>query len=107
RKGSTKRTWSGQGALAPPDGGWQPVGPTGEPFADDFPVPRALETAEIRGIVSAFTRAAARAHAAGFDVVEVHAAHGYLIHEFLSPLINRRTDAYGGPFENRARLCLE
>jgi 2,4-dienoyl-CoA reductase-like NADH-dependent reductase (Old Yellow Enzyme family) len=107
RKGSTKRPWSGQGALAPADGGWQPVGPTGEPFADDYPVPRKLETSEIAGIVRAFTGAAARARAAGFDVVEIHAAHGYLLHEFLSPLTNLRTDAYGGSFENRARLCLE
>jgi 2,4-dienoyl-CoA reductase-like NADH-dependent reductase (Old Yellow Enzyme family) len=107
RKGSTHRPWSGQGAVAPDDGGWQPVAPTEEPFADDYPVPRALDAAEIAEIVNAFKHAAVRAREAGFDVVEIHAAHGYMIHEFLSPLTNRRTDAYGGSFENRVRLCLE
>ena len=89
-------------------GGWQPVGPTAEPFATDYPVPRALTAAEIAAIVEAFrARGQARALAAGFDVVEIHAAHGYLIHEFLSPLVNTRTDEYGGSFDNRIRLCLE
>jgi 2,4-dienoyl-CoA reductase-like NADH-dependent reductase (Old Yellow Enzyme family) len=106
RKGSTKRPWAGQGALDPTDG-WQPVGPTAEPFADDYPVPRALDAASIRGIVDAFRQAARRALDAGFDLVEVHAAHGYLIHEFLSPLTNHRADQYGGSFDNRVRLSLE
>ncbi|OFW21479.1 MAG: oxidoreductase [Acidobacteria bacterium RIFCSPLOWO2_02_FULL_65_29] len=107
RKGSTKRPWFGQGRVDLADGGWQPVGPTDEPFADGYPVPHALSTAEIADIVAAYKRAARRALEAGFDVIEVHAAHGYLIHEFLSPLSNRRTDAYGGSFDNRMRLCLE
>jgi 2,4-dienoyl-CoA reductase-like NADH-dependent reductase (Old Yellow Enzyme family) len=83
------------------------VGPTSEPFADNYPVPRALRVDEIAGIVDAFRVAARRALEAGFDVVEIHAAHGYLIHEFYSPLVNTRTDEYGGSFENRVRLCLE
>jgi 2,4-dienoyl-CoA reductase-like NADH-dependent reductase (Old Yellow Enzyme family) len=107
RKGSTERPWEGQGAVAPAAGGWQPVGPTADPFAPGFPVPRPLEPEEIPTIVAAFRRAAERALEARFDVVELHAAHGYLIHEFLSPLSNRRADAYGGSFDNRIRLCVE
>src|SRR5205823_1185748 len=109
RKASTAPPWEGRAraAVGRDEGGWEPVGPTTEPFADGYPVPRALDTAEIRGIVDAFAAAARRARAAGFEVAEVHAAHGYLIHQFLSPLINTRTDRYGGSFENRTRLCLE
>jgi len=107
RKGSTVRPWEGGGRLASEQGGWQPVGPTATPFADSYPVPCPLSLAEIREIVAAFRAAARRALAAGFDVVELHAAHGYLIHEFLSPLVNTRADEYGGSFDNRARLCLE
>lgn len=107
RKGSTKRPWDGAGAVSPADGGWEPVGPTATPFADNYPVPRALSIDDINGVVEAFREAAFRARKCGFDVVEVHAAHGYLIHEFLSPLSNTRTDDYGGPFEHRIRLCLE
>jgi 2,4-dienoyl-CoA reductase-like NADH-dependent reductase (Old Yellow Enzyme family) len=107
RKGSTERPWDGQSAVRPEDGGWVPVGPTGEPFSPAYPVPRPLETLEIPGIVEAFRSAATRALHAGFDMVELHAAHGYLIHEFLSPLTNSRTDRYGGSFDNRIRLCLE
>jgi 2,4-dienoyl-CoA reductase-like NADH-dependent reductase (Old Yellow Enzyme family) len=107
RKGSMPRPWDGVRLIPPSDGGWEPCGPTADPFADGFPVPHALTAAEIRGVVDAFARAACRARAAGFDVVEVHAAHGYLLHEFLSPLSNRRTDEYGGSFDNRTRLCRE
>jgi 2,4-dienoyl-CoA reductase-like NADH-dependent reductase (Old Yellow Enzyme family) len=107
RKASTARPWEGGRAIAPADGGWEPVGPTGAPFADGYPVPRALTVAELAAVVSSFRTAAARARAAGFDVAEVHAAHGYLIHELLSPLINTRTDEYGGSYDNRVRLCLE
>ena len=107
RKGSTSRLWEGGRAVAPEDGGWQPVGPTGAAFADGYPVPRALETAELAAVVSSFRAAAARALSAGFDVVEIHAAHGYLIQEFLSPLVNTRADEYGGSYDNRVRLCLE
>jgi 2,4-dienoyl-CoA reductase-like NADH-dependent reductase (Old Yellow Enzyme family) len=101
------RPWDGVRVIPPRDGGWEPLGPTADPFADGFPIPHALDRSEIRSIVDAFARAACRAKAAGFDVVEVHAAHGYLLHEFLSPLSNKRTDEYGGSFDNRTRLCRE
>jgi 2,4-dienoyl-CoA reductase-like NADH-dependent reductase (Old Yellow Enzyme family) len=107
RKGSTPRPWDGHRAVQPEESGWVPVGPTDEPFSDTFPVPRPLKTQELPGIVDAFRSAARRAYHAGFDVVELHGAHGYLIHEFLSPLTNTRTDQYGGSFDNRIRLCLE
>jgi len=107
RKGSTRRPWSGQGAIPAEAGGWAVVGPTAEPFADNYPAPRALTSGEIAETVRAFADAARRARAAGFDVVEVHAAHGYLLHEFLSPLSNTRTDEYGGSFANRSRITLE
>ncbi|MQA29971.1 MAG: oxidoreductase [Luteitalea sp.] len=107
RKGSTYRPWSGSGSVPESAGGWQPIGPTDEPFAAHYPVPRAMTRADITETVKAFQQAARRALHTGFDVVEVHAAHGYLIHEFLSPLSNRRTDEYGGSFENRIRFCIE
>ena len=107
RKGSTARPWEGGREVPLSAGGWQPVGPTSEPFTPGYPVPRALTTSDIVSIVDAFRQAAGRARAAGFDVVEIHAAHGYLIHEFLSPLVNTRTDEYGGSYDNRVRLCLE
>jgi 2,4-dienoyl-CoA reductase-like NADH-dependent reductase (Old Yellow Enzyme family) len=110
RKASTLRPWEGdpiQRTIAPENGGWVPVGPTDEPFAAGYPVPRALDPPEIPDIVAAFRDAAGRALDAGFDVVELHAAHGYLIHEFLSPLVNARRDEYGGSYDNRVRLCLE
>ena len=107
RKGSTLRPWEGLGALPPGDGAWQPIGPTAEPFADNYPVPRPMTAGDVASLVDAFRQAARRALAAGFDVIEIHAAHGYLIHEFLSPVSNTRTDEYGGTFEKRIRLCLE
>ncbi len=107
RKASTYRPWSGHGLLPERRGGWQAVGPTYESFSEGYPVPRALSIPEIAGIVRAFADAARRALAAGFDVIEVHAAHGYLVHEFLSPLSNTRTDEYGGSLDNRLRFCLE
>ena len=107
RKGSTARPWDGGGRLGPDADGWQPVGPTAEPFAANYPVPHPLSVGEIGQIVAAFRAAAQRALAAGFDVIEIHGAHGYLIHEFLSPLINTRSDEYGGSFQHRARLCIE
>jgi 2,4-dienoyl-CoA reductase-like NADH-dependent reductase (Old Yellow Enzyme family) len=107
RKGSTSRPWEGSVAIASADGGWQPVGPTADPFSPTYPVPCPLSVSQIQALVAAFRTAARRALAAAFDVLELHAAHGYLIHEFLSPLINTRTDEYGGPFENRIRLCVE
>jgi 2,4-dienoyl-CoA reductase-like NADH-dependent reductase (Old Yellow Enzyme family) len=107
RKGSTRRPWEPPGAVPLDQGGWQPVGPGTEAFTAGYPVPRALDRDGIAAVVSAFRAAARRALAAGFDVAEVHAAHGYLIHEFLSPLVNTRSDDYGGSFDNRIRLCLE
>lgn len=107
RKGSTHRPWGGSGAIDREHGGWQPVGPTDQPFASNFPVPCALKKGEIAALVASFRAAAQRALRAGFDVIEIHAAHGYLIHEFLSPLVNTRSDEYGGSYDNRVRLCLE
>lgn len=104
RKASTRRPWEGEGALPEGEGGWQVVAPSAEPFADHYPTPRALSEPEIARVVEAFARAAARARAAGFRVLEIHAAHGYLLHQFLSPLSNHRSDRYGGSFENRTRL---
>ncbi len=107
RKGSTAPPWEGGHAVPPERGGWVPVGPGPEPYAPAGPPPRALTVPELQLIVAAFAAAARRVLDAGFDVLEIHAAHGYLLHEFLSPIVNTRTDAYGGSFENRARLCLD
>ena len=93
--------------IPPSEGGWQPVAPSAIRFNEAYPLPTALDRAGMDKIVADFTSAALRARAASFDVVEVHAAHGYLLHEFLSPLSNHRTDEYGGPFENRVRFPLE
>lgn len=109
RKASTRRPWEGQHVVGPEDGGWPDavVAPSAIPFSDTYPQPSALTTAAIGEVVQAFADAARRAWDAGFRVVELHAAHGYLLHEFLSPLTNRREDAYGGTFANRSRLVLE
>jgi len=107
RKGSTHRPWEGEGLIPESHGGWPVVAPSAVPFAANYPVPHALDHAGIARVVRAFAAAAARARAAGFRVLEVHAAHGYLLHQFLSPLANRRTDRYGGSFENRTRLVRE
>jgi len=107
RKASTQPPWAGGGPLTADGGGWQPHAPSALPFADGHLVPAELSVAEIRQIVRQFADAARRALAAGFEVVELHGAHGYLIGEFLSPHSNRRTDGYGGPFENRVRFALE
>lgn len=107
RKASTRRPWEGQGAVMPEAGGWQPVGPDTHRFADNYPVPRPLDAYGLRQVVDAFRQAAQRSRDLGVEVVEVHAAHGYLLHEFMSPLSNTRTDAYGGSFDNRIRLTLE
>ncbi|HJT22915.1 MAG TPA: NADH:flavin oxidoreductase/NADH oxidase [Nitrospira sp.] len=107
RKGSTYRPWDGHGAISEADGGWPVVAPSAVAFAEDYAVPQALTEEGIRAVVSAFAAAAGRACEAGFRVVEIHAAHGYLLHQFLSPLSNQRRDRYGGSFENRTRLLRE
>jgi len=109
RKASTQAPWKGNRVLQPgEDGGFRPIfAPSAIPFRPDDPPPEALDAKGIERIVAAFGVAAERALRAGFRVLEIHAAHGYLLHEFLSPLANRRTDAYGGPFENRIRALLE
>ena len=107
RKGSTMRPWEGSGMVPESKGGWTPVAPSAIPFADGYPDPAALDESGIREIVKAFVAAARRACLAGFGVVEIHSAHGYLLHEFLSPLSNQRRDSYGGSFENRTRLVCE
>lgn len=107
RKASCEPPWKGGASLkTPAAGGWTVVGPSPIPFSDGDPVPVPLDNDGIEGIVAAFAAAADRALAAGFRVIEIHAAHGYLLHEFLSPLSNRRTDRYGGSLENRMRLLL-
>lgn len=107
RKGSTKRPWEGAGKVPESEGGWVPLAPSALPFEPGYPVPAALDEVGIGGILNAFSDAARRALNAGFEVIEIHAAHGYLIHEFLSPLSNQRTDGYGGSLDNRIRLLYE
>ena len=109
RKASMARPWAAeQRALTPKEGGWENVmAPSALPFADNYAQPIALSLGGIQGITRAFVHAAERALEAGFDLVEIHSAHGYLLHEFLSPLSNQRSDAYGGSFENRIRLLVE
>ena len=106
RKGSTAAPWLGGAPVALKDGGWIPVAPSALAFDTGYPVPKALGVEEIGHIVDDFQGAAKRALRVGFDVVEIHAAHGYLLHEFASPLSNKRTDEYGGAFENRIRFGL-
>jgi len=108
RKASISRPWDGGGPLDLPQGGWRPIlAPSALPFDVGSPIPEAMTESHIREVTDAFAEVTRRALAAGFQVVEIHAAHGYLLHEFLSPLTNKRTDAYGGPFENRVRLLRE
>jgi 2,4-dienoyl-CoA reductase-like NADH-dependent reductase (Old Yellow Enzyme family) len=108
RKASTRRPWDGGGAVTEAEGGWARVdAPSAIPFDASYLVPHEMSEADIAGVVAAFAAAAQRALAAGFRVIELHAAHGYLVHEFLSPLSNKRTDRYGGSFENRTRFARE
>jgi 2,4-dienoyl-CoA reductase-like NADH-dependent reductase (Old Yellow Enzyme family) len=108
RKAATPRPWDDAPPKVPPaDGGWEPVAPSAIPFGPGSWTPRELTSAEIADVVAAFATAARRSLEAGFRVAEIHGAHGYLIHEFLSPLSNMRTDAYGGSFENRTRIARE
>ncbi len=107
RKASTARPWDPGAGVSDAHGGWEPVAPSALAFADEYRLPRELAAGEIAEIIQAFAEAAKRSDAAGFDWLELHAAHGYLMHEFLSPLSNQRTDDYGGSFENRVRFVLE
>jgi 2,4-dienoyl-CoA reductase-like NADH-dependent reductase (Old Yellow Enzyme family) len=104
RKASTEAPWAGHGAVK--NGGWTPLAPSAVAFSPDYPMPKAMTADDLDRVVAEFRAATDRAHAAGFEVVEIHNAHGYLLHEFLSPLANQRTDDYGGSFENRARFPL-
>jgi 2,4-dienoyl-CoA reductase-like NADH-dependent reductase (Old Yellow Enzyme family) len=107
RKASTLRPWEGHGPVPAGQGDWPTVAPSALPFEAHWPAPQALDEAGIQAVIADFRAAAHRAVAAGFELIEVHAAHGYLLHQFLSPLSNRREDGYGGSFENRIRLVRE
>ncbi len=108
RKASTWRPWLGKSGSIPVDeGGWQPVGPSKIAFDPKHTAPTELDETQIKGIIQTFVDAAKRSLTAGFKIVELHAAHGYLLHQFLSPLSNQRRDQYGGSFDNRIRFVLE
>ncbi len=107
RKASVAAPWDGGAPVTESSGGWKPVGPSPVPFAQDHTVPEELSRQGVSQVVEDFTAAARRALAAGFQALEIHSAHGYLLHQFLSPLSNRRTDEYGGSLENRMRLTRE
>ena len=107
RKASTRRPWEGGAAIPANDGGWPTVAPSPVPFRPDDPIPEELSLSGIQEVVESFAAAARRAREAGFQILEIHAAHGYLLHQFLSPLSNFRQDAYGGAFEGRIRLLSE
>jgi 2,4-dienoyl-CoA reductase-like NADH-dependent reductase (Old Yellow Enzyme family) len=107
RKASTSRPWEGGKGLTPAQGGWPIIGPSALPFGEGFPVPQEMDAATIADVVVKFAASARRAREAGFDLIEIHGAHGYLVSTFLSPVSNRRTDRYGGSFENRVRFLTE
>ncbi len=107
RKASTTSPWKGGNFLSKEEGGWTTVAPSSIPFYEGNPAPVALDEAGLGKVISDFRAGAKRALSAGFEIVEIHAAHGYLLHEFLSPLSNKRTDEYGGSFDNRSRLLIQ
>ncbi len=107
RKASTFSPWKGSGEVEPKDGGWETLAPSKISFADNYPKPKEISETDIALIIDQFKQAAKRSVEAGFDIIELHMAHGYLIHEFLSPLSNKRIDKYGGSLENRCRIAIE
>jgi 2,4-dienoyl-CoA reductase-like NADH-dependent reductase (Old Yellow Enzyme family) len=107
RKASKKEPWKNNELVSKENGGWQTVAPSAIPFDDGYDNPKELSIEEIKKVTDDFSTAVKRASQAGFSVVEIHAAHGYLLHEFLSPFSNKRSDEYGGSFENRIRILLE
>jgi len=107
RKGSSHTPWDGGKLMQPNAGGWEPIAPSALPFSPSEQPPREMTAADLDRVRDAFVRTAQRAARLGFDAIELHAAHGYLLHEFLSPLANRRSDSYGGSLENRMRFPLE
>ena len=107
RKASSHKPWEGGSLIDPADGGWLPLGPSAVPQKPVEPPPRAMDGADIRQLIADFAQATRRARELGFEAIELHMAHGYLLHQFMSPLSNRRDDGYGGSFENRVRLPLQ
>lgn len=107
RKASTYTPWKGSGKVTEADGGWQTIAPSPLSFDKDYPLPLQMDEKHIANVISQFRNAAQRSIDAGFNIIELHMAHGYLIHEFLSPLSNHRNDEYGGSLENRCRLAIE
>ncbi|MEZ5890199.1 MAG: NADH:flavin oxidoreductase/NADH oxidase [Xanthobacteraceae bacterium] len=107
RKASVSRPWEGTTPLQVHEGGWTVIGPSPQPFAQGYPVPVEMDDAMIGEVIEAFRQSARRAREAGFKILELHAGHGYLFHQFFSPVSNRRTDRYGGTLDNRARLLME
>ena len=107
RKASTFSPWKGSGEVTPEKGGWQTIAPSTVPFSDKYPSPWEMSVEDIKLVIDQFCQAAKRSLNAGFEIIELHFAHGYLVHEFLSPLSNKRTDNYGGSIENRCRFAIE
>ncbi len=107
RKASTKIPWVGEGMVPESEGGWEVIGPSAVKFSESYPQPKEMSTSDIRDVVKQWREAARRSLEAGFQVAEIHMAHGYLLHQFLSPLSNKRTDEYGGSLQNRMRFPLE
>ena len=106
RKSSSRAPWEGGSLIAPEDGGWVPLAPSAIPQRPEEPAPRAMSEQDIEHVIASFAQSAKRARALGLQAIELHMAHGYLLHQFLSPLANQRTDNYGGSLENRMRLPL-
>lgn len=106
RKGSSPIPWDTRPVLPPADGGWEPIGPSALSWGDEAPTPRAMTERDMADVIDAFAAATVRADRLGIDLIELHGAHGYLLHQFLSPLSNQRTDGFGGSLENRMRFPL-